>query len=120
MKAKVFALTVAAAAGLPLWAAPAPAHQKWGDGSPVSESVKRKCCGDAEAHILPPGSVHARADGWHIDGFADVVPYGVELPSPDGNEWGFWGEYQYRVPFGDVHGTVQSDMRCLFLNPRVL
>jgi hypothetical protein len=117
MKTMVPALNLAIAAAL-LWGSPAAAHQQWGDGSPVSERIKLKCCGDAEVHILPPGSVHALADGWHIDGFAKVVPYGVELPSPDGNEWGFWSEY--RIPVGYAQQTRQSDLRCLFLNPRFL
>ena len=91
------------------------AHDRWGDGSPVSAEIKKKCCGDAEVHRLPPGSVHALADGWHIDGYSKVVPYGVELPSPDGNEWGFWSD-----PHNDGYlaAAEQSDMHCLFLNPR--
>ena len=32
---------------------PALAHTQWGDGSPVSERVKQRCCGDAEVHFLP-------------------------------------------------------------------
>lgn len=108
---------VAAAAVAPImvFCPPGSAHTQWGDGSPVSEQIKRQCCGDAEIHFLPAGSVHARADGWHIDGFAKVVPYGKELPSPDGNEWGFWTDHQYD-DFKIVGG--QSEMQCLFLNPR--
>jgi hypothetical protein len=118
MKTEGVALSLAIAAAAAFCGPPATAHQTWGDGSPVAESIKRKCCGDAEVHLLQPGSVHALADGWHIDGFAKAVPYGVELPSPDGYEWGFWSEY--RIPVGDARQPLQSDMRCLFLNPRVL
>jgi hypothetical protein len=118
MKAIALKLNLAFAAAALLCASPARAHQQWGDGSLVSESVKRKCSGDAEVHILPPGSVHALADGWHIDGFAKVVPYWVELPSPDGNELGFWSDYRIRVD--NALRPQQSDIRCLFLNPRIL
>jgi hypothetical protein len=93
------------------------AHQQWGDGSPVSEQVKKQCCGDAEVHFLPPGTVHALADGWHIDGFAKVIPYGRELPTPDGYEWGFWRDNLYD---GYKATPRQSEMYCLFLNPRSL
>ena len=96
----------------------ASAHTQWANGVAVSERIKQLCCGGAEAHLLPPGSVHARADGWHIDGYAKVVPYGVELPSPDGNEWGFWADHQYEGPATLLGG--QSAMHCLFLNPRML
>jgi hypothetical protein len=91
------------------------AHTQWGDGSPVSEDVKRMCCGEAEVHLLAPGSVRALKDGWHIDGYAKVIPYGKELPSPDGNDWGFWADHAYDG-FKIVAG--QSEMHCLFLNPR--
>lgn len=91
------------------------AHNQWGDGSPVSEQVKKQCCGDAEVHYLPPGSVHAAKEGWRVDGYNKPVPYGLELPSPDGNEWGFWSDHIYDG-FKVVGG--QSDIRCLFLNPR--
>ena len=112
-------LALAAVIALPalLRCAPGQAHTQWGDGSPVSERVKLQCCGDSEVHFLPPGSVHAFADGWHIDGFSKPVPYGTELPSPDGNEWGFWSDHRYD-DFKVVGG--QSEMQCLFLNPRGL
>ena len=73
----------AAVAPIMVFCPPSRAHTQWGNGSPISEQIKRQCCGEAEIHLLPAGSVHARADGWHIDGFAKVVPYGKELPSPD-------------------------------------
>jgi hypothetical protein len=109
-----FALAIVATG---LASLPTLAHTQWGDGSPVSERVKQQCCGDAEAHFLPPGSVHSFPDGWHIDGFSKPVPYGAELPSPDGNEWGFWRDHLYDG-FKVVGG--QSEMQCLFLNPRGL
>lgn len=108
----VLTITIAAAA---LLHSPGFAHTQWGDGSPVSEQVKRQCCGDAEIHLLPPGTVHAMRDGWHIDGYNKPVPYGRELPSPDGNEWGFWRDHAYDG-FKVVGG--QSDIHCLFLNPK--
>jgi hypothetical protein len=117
MKAKNLTLAIVVAATATFHGGTGFAHQHWGDGSPVSEQIKQVCCGDAEAHFLQPGSVHARADGWHIDGFAKAVPYGRELPSPDGNEWGFWSDHRYDG-YKQVGG--QSDMNCLFLNPRML
>jgi hypothetical protein len=114
MNAKL-ARAVAIAIPALLHGLPGQAHTQWGDGSPVSERVKLFCCGDSEVHFLPPGSVHALADGWRIDGYSKTVPYGAELPSPDGNEWGFWSDHRYE-DFKVVAG--QSDIRCLFLNPR--
>jgi hypothetical protein len=112
---KLLLLVIVSVTSLAFRGLPAHAHMEWGDGSPVSEEVKRMCCGEAEVHFLPPGSVHAYADGWHIDGFFTPVPYGKEMPSPDGNEWGFWLDHRY-----DDFKVVgaQSDMQCLFLNPR--
>lgn len=117
MKAKNLTLSILIAALAVLHNEVGSAHQQWGDGSPVSERVKQQCCGDAEVHWLAPGTVHALADGWHIDGFGKTVPYGHELPSPDGEEWGFWSDHRYDDyrPVGE-----QSDMKCLFLNPRAL
>jgi hypothetical protein len=109
----------AALVGPILFGSPAAeAHKLWGDGSPVSESVKKQCCGDADAHPLPPGSVHAMADGRHIDGFAKTVPYGAELPSPDGEDWGFWSDHRYTDGYKML--GYQSEMYCLFLTPRSL
>jgi len=115
MKSRDLALGVAIAASAIFCGVLGSAHQRWKDGSPVSERVKQLCCGDAEVHFLPPGSVHAFADGWHIDRFPKPVPYGKELPSPDGNDWGFWAERQY-PDFEVVAG--QPEMQCLFLAPR--
>jgi hypothetical protein len=91
----------------------AQAHMQWSDGTPVPEQIRQRCCSDTEAHLLPPGSVHPLADGWHIDGYSRVVPYGSEMPSPDGKDWGFWTDYRY----GHAQAIgAQSKMRCLFLN----
>lgn len=91
----------------------AQAHMRWSNGTPVPEQIRQRCCSEAEEHLLPPGSVHPLADGWHIDGYSKVVPYGSEMPSPDGNDWGFWTDYK----FGRAQAIGgQSKMRCLFLN----
>jgi hypothetical protein len=116
----MLSIAVATAAPVPLGLSAGLAHSTWGDGSPVSEQIEKKCCGDAEVHLLPPGSVHARSDGWHIDGFQSVVPYGRELPSPDGNEWGFWTDLHQYAATGLSVSAGQSEMQCLFLNPRLL
>ena len=62
MKSRDLPLGVAIAASATFCGMLGSAHQQWGDGSPVSEKVKQLCCGDAEVHFLPPGSVHAFAD----------------------------------------------------------
>jgi hypothetical protein len=116
----MLSIAVATVAPVPFGLSAGLAHSTWGDGSPVSEQIKKKCCGDAEVHLLPPGSVHARSDGWHIDGFQSVVPYGRELPSPDGNEWGFWSDFHQYAAQGLWVSGGQSEMQCLFLNPRLL
>jgi hypothetical protein len=100
-----------------LYGASSQAHERWRDGSAVSEEVKRLCCGEADAHFLPPGSVHADRNGWRIDGFQKVVPYGKELPSSDGEDWGFWPDHPYSSP--ELAGG-QTEIYCLFLRPRAL
>jgi hypothetical protein len=91
------------------------AHSQWGDGSTVPESIKKRCCSEAEAHLLPPGSVHATPDGWRIDGYSRIVPFGNELPSTDDEDWGFWTDYRYGHQQA-IGG--QSEIRCLFLRNR--
>src|SRR5262249_47032688 len=56
-------------------------------GKAVPAWVKSSCCGPSDAHHLKRQHVHAMADGWHIDGYPTVVPYGKELPSEDGEYW---------------------------------
>jgi hypothetical protein len=116
----ILSIAVATVAPVPFGLSAGLAHSTWGDGSPVSERIRKKCCGDAEVHLLRPGSVHARSDGWHIDGYQSVVPYGRELPSPDGNEWAFWTDFHQYAAQGLWVSGGQSEMRCLFLNPRLL
>lgn len=81
------------------------AHDLWADGSPVPAWVKAACCGPNDVHHLVPSQVHALRDGWHVDGYNSAVPYGTELPSEDGDYWGFWADYP--------HGG-QSRMYCFF------
>ena len=87
---------------------PALAHDRLADGSPVPDWIKKSCCGPQDYHPLTPDQVQARPDGWHVAGYNKVVPYGKELPSPDGTYAGFWLDY------GD--GT-QSPIYCLFVPP---
>jgi hypothetical protein len=49
------------------------------------------------------------ADGWHIDGYPKVVPYGRELPSEDGDYWAFFKRYQ---------DGSWSPVYCLFVPPQ--
>lgn len=66
------------------------AHDFWSNGEPVPLWVKAECCGPGDAHHLEAGAVHIRADGYHIDGIATVVPIAQALPSQDGSYWAFW------------------------------
>ena len=71
-------------------AASASAHDVWANGDPVPPWVKKSCCGPEDVHHLTPSQVHPMADGWHVDGYGDVLPYGKELPSQDGEYWIFY------------------------------
>ena len=77
----------------PGFAAPSLAHDKWANGNPVPIWVKNSCCGPEDAHHLTPEQVHAMSDGWHVDGYRSVLPYGRELPSQDGEYWIFYKTY---------------------------
>jgi len=78
-----FALALASA-----W--PAIAHDKWGNGEPVPDWVRKACCGPEDVHHIPASAIHIMSDGYHIDGIETVVPANRALPSPDGDYWGFW------------------------------
>ena len=69
------------------------AHDEWADGSPVPAWVKSSCCGPEDVHHLTAQQVRAMADGWHVEGYKDVLPYGKELPSQDGDYWIFYKNY---------------------------
>ncbi|MBV9136908.1 MAG: hypothetical protein JO357_07605, partial [Hyphomicrobiales bacterium] len=66
-------------------ASPAAAHDLWADGTRVPDWVKKSCCGPEDVHHLTAQQVHAMADGWHVEGYAQVLAYGRELPSRDGD-----------------------------------
>jgi hypothetical protein len=79
---------------------PAFAHERWATGGAVPSWVGASCCGPADAHHLESDQVHVRPDGWHIDLVRQVIPYGRELPSQDGDYWLFYksdwtGEHVY-------------------------
>ena len=84
---------------------PASAHEQWVDGTAVPAWVKKACCGPEDVHHLTPSQVHPMSDGWHIDGYGEVLPYGKELPSPDGEYWIF-----YRT----LANGAQSVVYCFF------
>jgi hypothetical protein len=85
--------------------APAPAHDRWVDGSAVPAWVARQCCGPADAHHLRPDQVHRVADGYAVDGYKYHIPEPRLDPSPDGEWWLFYRTY----PDGD-----QSPPYCFF------
>jgi hypothetical protein len=71
------------------------AHDQWADGNPVPAWVKASCCGPEDVHHLVSDQVHAMKDGWHVEGYPDVLPYGKELPSQDGDYWIFYRVWEY-------------------------
>jgi hypothetical protein len=72
---------------------PAHAHDAWENGQPVPAWVKSTCCGPEDVHHLKASQVRALKDGWHVEGYKDVLPYGKELPSEDGDYWIFYRDY---------------------------
>jgi hypothetical protein len=85
--------------------APAMAHDRWANNEPVPSWVKTMCCGPEDVHHLTHDQVELRPDGYHIQGYHDVVPVSQALPSQDGDYWAFYRE------LGD--GTTTS-MYCFF------
>jgi hypothetical protein len=81
------------------------AHDSWTDGSPVPAWVKSSCCGPEDVHHLTARQVQAKSDGWHVDGYRQVLAYGKELPSQDGDYWIFYRE----LPDGS-----QTPVYCFF------
>src|SRR5215831_16170855 len=71
----------------------AQAHDLWADGNPVPAWVKSSCCGPQDVHHLTSEQVRAMADGWHVEGYRAVLPYGKELQSLDGDYWIFYKNY---------------------------
>jgi hypothetical protein len=69
------------------------AHDSWSDGNPVPGWVKSACCGPEDVYHLMVSQVHAMTDGWHVDGYKQVLAYGRELPSQDGDYWIFYQDY---------------------------
>jgi hypothetical protein len=72
---------------------PAFGHQKWANGQPVPVWVKTACCGPNDVHHLTKDQVHEESDGWHIDGYPEVIPIGTAQSSPDGDYWIFYQVY---------------------------
>lgn len=72
----------------------AEAHDRWANGEPVPSWVKAMCCGPDDVHHLRADQVHLMADGWHIDGYPNVLPVGSDQPSPDGEYWAFWNKFR--------------------------
>lgn len=58
------------------------AHDAWADGDPIPTWVKTECCSQAHAHHIDDGALHARPDGYHVDGYKWTIPYSQALPSP--------------------------------------
>ena len=78
---------------LAMAASAASAHDQWSNGMPIPAWVKSSCCGPEDVHHLSAAQVHAMADGWHVEGYRQVVSYGRELPSQDGDYWIFYKNF---------------------------
>jgi hypothetical protein len=64
----------------------ASAHYKGCDGSPVPETIKLDCCGEAEEHQLKPEQISRGPDGEYIVSFESYkfeIPAEKALPSND-------------------------------------
>jgi len=72
---------------------PIAAHEQWSNGDPVPSWVRASCCGPEDVHHLMASQVHAMADGWHVDGYHQVIAYGREFPSQDGDYWIFYRDF---------------------------
>lgn len=72
------------------------AHDRWANGDPVPDWVKRDCCSQSHAHHLTEAMLHDRSDGIHVDGYSHVIPYSKVLPSPDGSTWLFYAVHPDR------------------------
>jgi hypothetical protein len=83
----------------------AQAHDEWTNGTPVPAWVKSSCCGPEDVHHLTAKEVRALPDGWHVAGYKEVIAYGRELPSQDGDYWIFYKEFPDRT---------QSPVYCFF------
>lgn len=70
------------------------AHDVWANGEPVPAWVKSACCGPEDVHHLTRDQVHETPGGWRIDGYPNVIPMGTEQPSPDGEYWVFYRQFQ--------------------------
>jgi hypothetical protein len=106
------ASAAAIAAGAIGFARPVFAHDTWASGEPVPAWVKRACCGPDDVHHLRKEQVRLEVDGWHVDGYPDVIPAGTEQPSPDGEYWIF-----YRTNTRADGSTYQTRVYCFFVPP---
>lgn len=93
-------LLIRAAALLCALAAPAAAHDQWGDGGPVPAWVKAACCGPRDVHWYKPEAVRVTPDGYELPNYPVPITKGQALPSPsnDGLYWAFFSEGSYGSP----------------------
>lgn len=87
------------------------AHDKWADGSPVPEWVKRYCCSPDDIHHYRYDEVKITREGFVLPDYPKVIPADDKLhvfKSEDGDYWAFFATYS--------DGT-KSDIYCLFAPP---
>jgi hypothetical protein len=88
---------------------PAGAHEQWANGEPVPSWIRASCCGPEDVHHLQASQVHALPDGWHVDGYHQVIAYGREFLSEDGEYWIFYRDYD---------DGRQTPVYCFFAPPQ--
>lgn len=74
------------------------AHDSWISRGGLRNAAGEWCCGEGDCFVVPSEQVHALADGYHLDGYTqvvashdgpvnEVVPFAETQPSPDGAFW---------------------------------
>lgn len=103
------------------------AHDKWANGDPIPEWVKKACCNGNEAHDLGEGGdkVHVRLkDGevvaYNVDGFNNQVDPTKVHPSEDNHTWAFYGGPAYEDDHHHIAAPLPGDtsnfvIYCLFV-----
>jgi hypothetical protein len=63
------------------------AHDSWISRGALRNGAGEWCCGEGDCFVIPSQHVAARADGYHLFGDTEVVPFAEAQVSPDGAYW---------------------------------